>query len=328
MKTFHIKVDPAMDGMRLDVALVTADLGLSRRRIRAIIDAGGVYINRHRIRIASRTVQRGDDVRVEYSEQGLKTLKSARLEFKAEDIIYDDLGIVAVNKPPGMPAQATKDQSIMHVAACMTAFDKDHGRPRRSYVLVHRLDKETTGIMLLATDNKRATWLTDLFRDRKIAKTYYAICRGIPKENEFTVRCHLSDIDKRTGDVRPVHSGGRLAITHFKVLKINERLRYSLLECSPETGRSHQIRVHLDMSGLPIIGDKRYGVKSHGDALSTSSQEETKRAELTELTMVHHFLHARRLRFVPAENRGELSLEAPFPERMAAFMKLVFESVL
>jgi 23S rRNA pseudouridine1911/1915/1917 synthase len=327
MKTFKIMVTPAMSGMRLDVALVTAELGLSRRKIRAVIDAGGVYVNGRRIRIASRTVNRGDEIRVEYNEQGLRTLKLARPEFAAADILYDDLDIVAVNKPPGMPAQATKDQSLMHVATCLAAFDKARGASRRPYVLVHRLDKETSGVMLLATTNERATWLTDLFRDRKVGKTYWAVCHGIPAEREFSVRCHLSDIDKKTGDVRPVRSGGRLAVTAFRVLAAHAELQVSLVECRPETGRSHQIRVHLDMSGVPIVGDKRYGVKQRrrygaDEGGSADGPLAALRTSLAELATVHHFLHAARLRLTPAPGHEPLELKAPMPDRMAKFIEL------
>ncbi len=311
MTLHNLTVGIAHVGLRLDVYLAQAELGLSRRRIRQIIDVGGVYIDNKRIRIASRQVMRGEKVRIEYSEMGLKQLKNQKLEFFPQDILHEGQDFFAMNKPPGMPAQATRDQSIMHVVPCLEALLKTREETRRrKLILVHRLDKETTGLMLVADGDARATWLTEQFKARLVEKTYWAVCYGIPKDNQFIERAHLSEIDKRTGNVRPVHSGGRSAVTNFKVLAVNLELGLSLLECKPETGRSHQIRVHLEVRNLPIVGDKRYGA---GNRRALPS-------ELTDLAQVHHLLHAKKLRLVPAEGAEPLQLEAPLPERFAQFL--------
>jgi RluA family pseudouridine synthase len=317
MKTFQCKVTREADGQRLDVFLVEAGLPLSRRKTRQVIDVGGVYVNRKRVRMASRAVRAGDAVRVEYSEEGLRKLRAPDVGLKLEDVLYEDHAVVAINKPPGMPAQATRDQSILHAVACLQALDKERGVKGRKYVLVHRLDKDTSGVLLIADGNERATWLTERFRERDVDKTYLAVCHGLPADKRFTERSPLSEIDKKTGDVRAVRAGGRSAVTHFEVLGVNEELGVSFLRCKPETGRSHQIRVHLQINGLPIVGDKRYT-----DPNARARARAPWPPALSELTAVHHFLHARALQLEPAPGVGRVRVEAPLPPRMAEFLRL------
>ncbi len=313
MKSFNLTVGAAHVGLRLDVFLTQAGLELSRRRIRSIIDVGGVYVNDKRVRIASRLVRKGDRVRVEYSESGLKELKAQNLAFRPEDVLLERDEVFALNKPPGMPAQATRDQSIRHVVPCLETLLKDRGdAKRRKLVLVHRLDKETTGVILVADGDERATWLTQLFREREVKKTYWAVCYGIAKETAFTERAFLSEIDKRSGDVRVVRSGGRAAVTHFKVLAENRKLGLSLIECRPETGRSHQIRVHLETNDLPIVGDKRYGSGKRGPLPPA----------LGELASLHHLLHARELTLKLKPGAEPSTVVADLPERFAKFLTL------
>lgn len=309
MKTHQFTVDLGQSGARLDVFLTSVLPDLSRRRIRSVIDVGGVYVNSKRIRIASRVVTKGDLVRFEYSEAALKTRSQGDLSLDASVILFDQWGVIAINKPPGLPSQATKDQAVRHVVPCLEKLLKDRGDTRNKLILVHRLDKETSGVLLVASSSVVATWLTDQFRQRQVKKIYLAVCRGRAKKPQFVETAPLSPIDRRTGDVRPVRAGGKAAVTHFKVLDTNDSLGLSLVECRPETGRSHQIRVHLAMNGLPIVGDKRYG----GPVPSWST-------ELRELTQVHHFLHAAALEVVPGQGRAAVRLAAPLPPRMAAFL--------
>lgn len=316
MKTFQFVVMPNEGGARLDQYLSAriAQEGseLSRRKLRAVIDAGGVYVNSKRVRIASREVVRGDKIKVEYSEEALKAIKRQEFKLTAKDILLDADGVVAIDKPPGLASQATKDQSVLHVIPVLNAFFKETSVKPANLVLVHRLDKETSGVLLLATNNERATFLTGQFRARHVKKVYWAICHGRPKEPEFIERAFLSEIDKKTGHVRIVRSGGRSAETHFRLLAVNKELGVSLMECRPETGRSHQIRVHLEHNGLPIVGDKRYGKAAPRSLPGT----------LAELASVHHFLHARSLTFIPAPGAEPRRLEAPLPERFARFLEL------
>ena len=312
MKTHKFTVTFDTDGTRLDVFLHQAGLELSKRKIKQVIDVGGVYVNQKRVRVASHILRRGDLVRMQFSDEALRKIKADPPVLKEEDILLDRDDVIAIHKPAGLPSQATMDQSVLHVVPSLEAYLRGRGDGRGPLVLVHRLDKETTGVLLVAIGNVRATWLTEQFRERQVHKTYYAICHGVPRRDSFTESTPLSEIDRKTGNVRAVRAGGRSAVTHFKVLAVNPTLKICLVECHPETGRSHQIRVHLDINGLPIVGDKRYGGQKPRDLP----------AELTNLASVHHFLHAGALEFVAAPSQKISRVEAPFPERFAAFLKL------
>lgn len=316
MKRLKLKVAPPDDGSRLDKLLAKELLPkeptLSRRKLKSVIDVGGVYVNGKRVRIASWAVRSGDEVRVEYSEDALVKAKEKSPVFKDGDVLLDQGGVIAVNKPPGLPSQATLDQSVRHVVPCLDEYFAEKGAKRRKLILIHRLDKETSGVLLLADDPKVATWLTDAFRERTVKKTYWAVIHGIPKETAFTERSPLSPIDKKTGDVRPLRAGGKSAVTHFKVLATQPDVNVALIECRPETGRSHQIRVHLDMNGYPIVGDKRYG----------RGLRRPLPPELAEAASEHQLLHAAAIQFQWPALESPTRLVAALPERFRRFLDL------
>lgn len=311
--TFVVKDD--QNDMRIDLFLAAMMPALSRRKIRGILDVGGCYVNNKRMHIASRQVRGGDKVRVEFSLQGLSKAKQKKFELEDSAIIFDDQHVLAMNKPPGLPSQATRDQDVMHAEVCLRSWLKNKNRAVSSLILLHRLDKETSGILLFATNPNTATWINDQFKHRKLSKTYWALCYGIPKEKRFTVDCFLSEIDRRTGNVSVVHSGGKPSKTEFVVKATNAELGLCFIECYPETGRSHQIRVHLEHAGFPIIGDKRYGLnarKSH--QLIPAIETETAK---------HHMLHARKISFSPAPNAKDVDIESTPPESFATCLRII-----
>jgi RluA family pseudouridine synthase len=312
MKTLKAIARSPDDGQRLDVFLAAQGLGLSRRKIRQVIDVGGVYVNQKRVRIASWAVRSGDVVRVEYSEAGLQSLKAQRIELAPAALLLRRDGVIAIDKPPGLPSQATKDQSVQHVVPALRALLEKLGQKHGQLVLVHRLDKETSGVLLVAEGGARATWLTDLFRARKVKKTYLAVCYGRPKAEAFTESAPLSEIDKKTGDVRAVRAGGRPAVTHVRVLARADELGLCLVECRPETGRSHQIRVHLELNGLPIVGDKRYGAAARTPLP----------AEIAEQAAEHQLLHAAAIELPLAEGQEAVRIEALPPSRFRELCRL------
>jgi RluA family pseudouridine synthase len=306
-------VQASQSEMRIDLFLAAMLPDLSRRKVRQILDVGGCYVNNKRMHIASRKVNSGDKVRVEFSLEGLKKSRQKLFAFADADILYDNHQVIAVNKPPGLPSQATRDQDIMHAEVCLREWLKGKNRPNEKLILLHRLDKETSGVLLFATNANTATWITDQFRQRTLSKTYWALCRGIPKTSKFEQQCYLSDIDKKTGMVRPVQSGGKPSKTQFEVRNVAAEAGVSWIVCYPETGRSHQIRVHLEMLGFPILGDKRYG---QGVRAQVSDQ-------ISSLSAQHHMLHARSLQFSPAPNISDVTVQASPPESFAAIVELL-----
>lgn len=303
-------VNASQSEMRIDHFLALLMPEVSRRKIRQILDVGGCYVNNKRMHIASRKVKTGDKVRVEFNLDALKKTRQKSFDLSDSEIIYDAHCLIAINKPPGLPSQATRDQDVMHAETCLANWLKQKGRNHEKLILLHRLDKETSGILLFATDVTVATWITDQFRNKKVKKTYWALCRGRSKDQRFNVDCYLSEIDRKTGKVSMVRSGGKQSRTDFVEREYFKSQDISWLECFPETGRSHQIRVHLELSGLPLLGDKKYG----------NHMVQKLRADVAEHAGFHHMLHAREIRLVPQADQETIVITADAPPH---FQKLL-----
>lgn len=259
---------------------------LSRRAIRRLIDVGAVYRNQKRMRVASRTVSAGDELTVyREGEDAARARPAAALQQSQILLLNDDL--MVVNKPAGIPSQATRDQAVLHMEALAKAFLKEQGiaNPDR-LTLAHRLDKETSGVLVFARSEPYARHLFQLFKDKKVVKGYLAVCHGVPDWDVTEVRNHLSSLAEGKGMVFAVKSGGKPAVTRFRKLTGDNETGLSLILAEPLTGRSHQIRVHLSGLGHPILGDKRYVQRTGSvpaDAVSAGLQR--------------HMLHAWKLSF-------------------------------
>jgi len=282
-----VKVARELAGLRLDVGLSRLFPDLSRRKVRKIIDVGGAYVNRKRVRVASRVLCTGDMLEVVYDERNLSTQKEQAYALQDHEIVFRGADLIAINKPPGLASQATRAQSIAHAERSLQMYMKERGQDPSGLTLLHRLDRDTSGVLLFGLSERRSKEIFEAFRQREMSKTYWAITRGIPKEEKFTVQCLLSDIDPKVGIVRKVNEGGKPSHTDFRVLAVNKELELAFVECNPVTGRSHQIRIHLEIAGTPIVGDRRYG----------GAPKNQLPEQLIALASRHHFLHARRLQF-------------------------------
>ena len=218
------------------------------------------------------------------------------------ELLYHQHQIVAVNKPVGLLSQATQTESTTVISATL-AMMAERKMAQRTLLLVHRLDRDTSGIMLVATSKVRAAYLAGEFRARRVNKTYLALCRGVSERREFIEQAPLGRFDPHMGKVRVDHQSGRPAQTAVRVLGENLAEGISLVLCQPTTGRTHQIRVHLAINGLPLLGDQLYGGLGDG-AIGVGSEGGPE----------HHLLHAHSLRFRPAPGQAELYLRASLPE--------------
>jgi len=166
--------------------------------------------------------------------------------------------------------------------------------------IVHRLDKGTTGVILVARDERTQERLSALFKDRKVRKTYRAVVEGVPGLDSWTVEGNIGRHPVERKKMAVLHSGGRQAKTDFKVL---ERLKgFSCVEAYPATGRTHQIRVHLSHAGYPVAGDETYGRKAKRSALRP-------------------LLHAYRIEFIHPVTSKPVTIEAPVPADMVDFLE-------
>jgi RluA family pseudouridine synthase len=194
------------------------------------------------------------------------------------DILWEDTGSVFFNKPPGLLTQETRKERHRHVVPLLKAqlgYDPLY--------LCHRLDKDTSGVLLLAKTPEKLAYFMELFKTHSLAKTYWALVYGVPSIPQWQVKAPLSEVSPATGQVSVVSQGGRWAKTGFRLLAQNPTLGVSLIECSPQTGRTHQIRVHLEHSGYPLLGDVRYTKGARPLALPPHALY---------LCKAHHMLHA------------------------------------
>ena len=242
-------IETEQGGRRLDEALAALFEALSKSEARRIIDRGGCAVNSSMVRVASRLVKVGDVVEVGVMEKG----RFCELTLPPEALLYEDGELIAVNKPAGVNTQRTPYQLKGTLEYWVSECFRKQGSMEPCRV-IHRLDRGTSGVMLFPKHKRAAAWLSARFHDNLIQKCYWALVCGRPELDVWSVDGAIGKV----GSARyGIMEGGRTALTAFRLLAASER--YSLIEARPHTGRTHQIRVHLEASGLPIVGDATYG---------------------------------------------------------------------
>jgi 23S rRNA pseudouridine1911/1915/1917 synthase len=172
-------------------------------------------------------------------------------------ILHQTASLLVVAKPPGVPTEPTRDPAR---ASVVSLVREALGLPAAAFLQVpHRLDLDTSGVLLLARDRDTLAALGEAFRSRAIDKTYLALVHGSPGDDAGTWSSFLAPVERSARAARwgSVHAGGKKAITGYRVLRREDER--SLVECRPQTGRTHQLRVHLSEAGHPIVGDELYG---------------------------------------------------------------------
>jgi 23S rRNA pseudouridine1911/1915/1917 synthase len=277
------------EGERLD-RFVAARGGISRGQARRAIDEGGVFLDRRRCKVAGRLVHEGQRVEVNLAEGGREAPSGASLD--RARLLYGDEHLVAVDKPAGVPAQPTLTSDRFTLPVLVEGL---LGAP---VTIVHRLDRETSGVTVLARTKAAAQALSEAFRVGTPEKTYLALCARPPSPPEGRLEAPLGKDPRRPG-ARAVRADGDPAATRYRTVRIGAA---ALVEARPETGRTHQIRVHLAHLGAPLLGDPRYG----GPRMVGT------------VTVPRVMLHAAHLVLPHPVTGAPLSLEAPVPEDFRA----------
>lgn len=254
-----IQVEAEEQGKRLDIYLsgVLADL-FSRSQIKKMIDSGGVKVQGSTVSPHYK-VKAGEEVRVEIQEE---TDDGSRAENIPLHILFEDEDLILVNKPAGMvvhPAHGNPHHTLVNALLFHTLSLSERGGPARPGI-VHRLDKDTSGIMVIAKNDRAHAFLAKQFKNQSIERFYRVIVRGVVQHDQGLCEEAVGRafLNRKKIIVRP--SGGKEALTHFKVLRRFNKA--TLLEVCPQTGRTHQIRVHMKHIGHPVMGDLFYGVPS------------------------------------------------------------------
>lgn len=242
------------DGARLDKAITELDSDISRMMIQKLIQEDKITVNGKKEK-ASYKVKINDKIDIEFDEPKESKLKPEEIPL---DVIYEDSDIIIINKEKGMvvhPGNGNPDGTLANaiMARCKDSLSGIGGEIRPG--IVHRIDKDTSGIIIVAKNDKAHIDISEQIKQHKTKKTYLALVRGIVKENEATINMPIGRSQKDRKKMA-VDKKGKEAITHFKVLKRFKE--NTLLEVVIETGRTHQIRVHLSYIGYPIVGDYTY----------------------------------------------------------------------
>ena len=285
-------VDLNESGKRLDSYIATIDENITRTHAQKLIEDGNILVNGKKAKVSYKT-QENDKILVEIPEP-------KQIELKAQDIpieiIYEDNDIIVVNKPKGMvvhPANGNPDGTLVNaiMAICKDSLSGIGGEIRPG--IVHRIDKDTSGLLIVAKNDNAHVKMSEQIKNHEVKKTYIALVRGVFKENEATIDM---PIGRSTSDRKKmaVNKNGKNAITHIKVLKRFDK--YTLLQVNIETGRTHQIRVHLSHIGYPIVGDYTY---SNGK---------------NEFDVVGQCLHAQKLEFKHPITQKDMCLETELPQ--------------
>ena len=297
MEKFIVEKEDA--NKRID-AYIAKSANISRVNAQRLISEGKILVNGKSVKHSYKT-QENDEITMEQEEPKEVELKAENIPL---EIIYEDKDIIVVNKPKGMvvhPANGNPDGTLVNavMAICKDSLSGIGGELRPG--IVHRLDKDTSGIIIVAKNDKAHINLSEQIKNHKIEKTYIALVKGNVKENQATINMPIGRSNKDRKKMA-VTKNGKTAITHFKVLKRYDK--YTLLEVKIETGRTHQIRVHLSQIGYPIVGDMVY---SNGK---------------NEWGIEGQCLHAKSLKFKHPITGKEMYLEAPLPEY---FQKILHE---
>jgi 23S rRNA pseudouridine1911/1915/1917 synthase len=282
---------------RLDKFLVTRLPEFSRARLQGLISDGFVLVDGVAARKSGQSIEAGAAIEVRIPPTVSVGLVGENIPL---DIIFENEELLVVNKPAGMvvhPAAGHETGTLVHAVLGYEPDLEGIGGEERPGV-VHRLDKETSGLIVMAKNERAHRWLQDQFRLRQVEKTYLALVDGKPPTPSGRVEAPIGrdPNHRKKMAVQPINKG-REAVSEYKTIESFKD--HTLLEFHPHTGRTHQIRLHCAFLGCPIVGDVIYGRKN------------------PTIKINRHFLHAARLKIVLPNEKKPREFEAPLPEELS-----------
>ncbi|MBY0532725.1 MAG: RluA family pseudouridine synthase [Xanthobacteraceae bacterium] len=320
---FEISASAEDKGARLDRFLADRIKQLSRTRLKALILEGAVEVSGRTVRDPEYRVNAGDEIALAIPEAEPAKPAAEKIPL---DIVYEDKDVIVIDKPAGLvvhPAAGNRSGTLVNalIAHCGASLSGIGGEKRPG--IVHRLDKDTSGLLVVAKNDHAHRSLSAQFADHgrtgDLSRGYLAFAWGVPKPERGTIDAPIAR-DPRSRVKMAVRKGGKEAVTHYEVLRkypgADDRPAASMIECELETGRTHQIRVHLARAGHPLLGDSVYGAGFQSKAALLPQKT---RAALEALN--RQALHAFRLAFSHPATGKLLSFESKLPKELATLEK-------
>lgn len=324
--TYLVTHEVNQTGVRLDAFLKQRYRKRSRETLKKAIDSGAITINRKqsphlilgKLKPSMQLIA-GDEVLV-LTER--KEEPPVNFNYK---IVFEDDVLFVIDKPANLPVHPAGryffNSLLVHLKT------QGHNLPlklEREFYLVHRIDKETSGVLVLSKDKEVCTHLTQQFSERTTEKRYLAIVKGKPQD-EFSVDLGIkrstNSIIELKMTTAPESEGGQSAFTQFKRLETHENQHgtFSLMECLPKTGRQHQIRLHLEAAGHPIVGDKLYGMPEE-EAVRFYERQHLSAEAMAKMLLPRHALHAAAIRFEHPITGKRVEYSSPLPDDLREFL--------
>ena len=317
----NLVVDRGQEPMRLDKFLTARIEGASRNKIQHAIEAGRVLINGQQVQ-ANHKIKPGEEI-ILYSDREVQG-EQIIPEPMPLDIVFEDDDLLIINKPVGLvvhPASGNSSGTLIngvaHYLLQQNSSLSQEDLPR--FGLVHRIDKNTSGLMVLAKTDKAVASLAKEFFDHTIHRIYVAVVWGDVLEDTGTIRAHVGRHKRfrKIFDAYPDGEYGKEAVTHYKVL---ERFGYvTVIQCELETGRTHQIRVHMKHIGHPLFNDELYG----GDKIVKGTVFSKYKQFVDNCFSIcpRHALHAKTIGFLHPRTRQPIRFDSELPEDMTRLIE-------
>ena len=319
-KLFYKIVPLILNGYRLDKFLQSQLTDLSRTKLQNLIRDGNVSINNKIIKESSKKIKKKDEIKVDFPPPKETYIKANKIPL---DIIHEDNDIILINKSPGVvvhPGAGNYENTLVNglLSHCQNQLSSVGGKLRPG--IVHRIDKDTSGVIVVAKNDFAHIKLSKQFSSHTIKRTYEALVWGSLRPSKGIINENISRSikNRQLMAVRKDLSKGKNAITNYKTLEIFKNLnlpKISLIECKLETGRTHQIRVHMNFKGNPILGDKSYG----------KSKKKFKNIDANIEKKINNFdrqaLHAKSLGFIHPTKDKEVFFEAKRPKKFDMLIK-------
>ncbi len=310
-KTTTFLAEKDKNNLRLDKYLASKLKILTRSQIKKIILSKNVSINRKVIYSPAQKIRQGDHIEILFKEEKIENIRPQKMNL---NIVYEDKELIVVDKPSGMvvhPGAGNREGTLVNglLHLCKKNLSTLNGSSRPG--IVHRIDKETSGLLVIAKNNFSHANLAKQFSDHTIKRKYLALAWGVIRPLNGKITTLLSRSKKNRQLMSVSERSGKKAVTNYKTLKVfsnKEIPRISLVECTLETGRTHQIRVHLSHKGNGLIGDKKYGKKKLG------FKKINKKFEKILSNFERQALHAKSLGFIHPTKNNQVNFDSKLPQ--------------